>query len=303
MKRKILTMLLVLCLLLAISACSCSHDWEEADCDDPKTCALCGETEGESLGHEWEDADCTKAKTCKECGKTKGEPLGHDWEDATCIEAKTCSVCGEKDGEALGHTWMDATTDAPKTCSTCGETEGERIITDSRFTTSATKDFYGSWQENITFSASDLGWGNYSDTFEFVTTFTFDNKGNYTMSVMPVDPVAMKDVFKAIVADSIYQQYSAYGYDKSATDAYYMSSFGMNVTQYVDEYYKDIDFEQSYAEASVNGVYYVKNGKIYLAKSWNSSFDYNKYEWSGDVLIMYDEAAPNGQYQFTRVSE
>ncbi len=30
---------------------SCAHEWVEATCTEPKTCSLCGETEGEALGH------------------------------------------------------------------------------------------------------------------------------------------------------------------------------------------------------------------------------------------------------------
>ena len=103
------------------------HDWDDATCTAPKTCSVCGETEGEALGHEWDDATCTAAKTCSVCGETEGEALGHEWDDATCTAPKTCSVCGETEGEALGHDWDDATCTAPKTCSVCGETEGSVI--------------------------------------------------------------------------------------------------------------------------------------------------------------------------------
>ena len=101
------------------------HDWVDADCETAKTCNTCGATEGEALGHDWADADCDTAKTCSVCGETEGEALGHDWVDADCETAKTCNACGETEGEALGHTWADATCTAPKTCSVCNETEGE----------------------------------------------------------------------------------------------------------------------------------------------------------------------------------
>ena len=52
------------------------HQWQDADCDSPKTCGACGATEGEALGHDWEPATATKAKTCKVCGQTNGKPLG-----------------------------------------------------------------------------------------------------------------------------------------------------------------------------------------------------------------------------------
>ena len=106
---------------------TCAHSWIDATCTDAKTCALCGETEGDALGHTWTDATCTDAKTCSVCGTTEGDALGHKWTDATCTDAKTCSVCGTTEGEALGHTWTDATCTDAKTCSVCGTTEGEAL--------------------------------------------------------------------------------------------------------------------------------------------------------------------------------
>ena len=100
------------------------HDWSEATCTEPKTCSVCGETEGDALGHSWNDATCTEPNTCSVCGETSGVALGHKWNAATCTEPKTCSVCGETEGEALGHSWVDATCTEPKICSVCGETEG-----------------------------------------------------------------------------------------------------------------------------------------------------------------------------------
>ena len=35
------------------------HSWTEATCTMPKTCTVCGETEGEALGHQWSEADNT----------------------------------------------------------------------------------------------------------------------------------------------------------------------------------------------------------------------------------------------------
>ncbi|MBQ9145461.1 MAG: hypothetical protein IJX70_03240, partial [Clostridia bacterium] len=103
------------------------HTWNDATCTAPKTCSVCGATDGEELGHTWVDADCDTPKTCSVCGETEGEALGHAWVDADCDTPKTCSVCGETEGEALGHDWNDATCTAPKTCSVCGETEGEAL--------------------------------------------------------------------------------------------------------------------------------------------------------------------------------
>ena len=105
----------------------CTHNWSNATCEKPKTCTICGMTEGEALGHSWKEATCETAKTCERCGKTEGEALGHNWKEATCETAKTCERCGKTEGEALGHSWKEATCETAKTCERCGKTEGEAL--------------------------------------------------------------------------------------------------------------------------------------------------------------------------------
>ena len=94
----------VLCLSLA--ACGeCEHQWQEADCENPKTCSLCGETEGNALGHDWQGGDCQNPQVCARCGK-EGKVLDThqegEWEKTT-IDAenflqnyeKKCVICGK----------------------------------------------------------------------------------------------------------------------------------------------------------------------------------------------------------------
>ena len=101
------------------------HQWKEATCTEPKTCTVCGATEGEASGHVWGEAACTEPRTCTVCGATEGEARGHEWKDATCTEPKTCTVCGATEGDPAGHQWKDATCTEPKTCTVCGATEGD----------------------------------------------------------------------------------------------------------------------------------------------------------------------------------
>ena len=101
------------------------HTWVNATCDKPRTCSVCGTTEGEALGHTWTEATCEDPKTCSVCGATEGKALGHDWSEATCTEAATCERCGKTAMAATGHSWTAATCEKPKTCSICGATEGQ----------------------------------------------------------------------------------------------------------------------------------------------------------------------------------
>ncbi len=125
--RTILTAIIFSTLLIVLTGCGHEHEWTEATCTEPMTCAKCGETEGEPLGHKWKEATCTEPMTCSVCGATEGAALGHKWTEATCTEPKTCSVCGATEGAALGHKWKEATCTEPKTCSVCGAAEGEAL--------------------------------------------------------------------------------------------------------------------------------------------------------------------------------
>ena len=55
----------------------------------------CGHT------HEWIDADCTHPKTCATCDKTEGEALGHQLSEATYQTPAQCNICGETEGDVL----------------------------------------------------------------------------------------------------------------------------------------------------------------------------------------------------------
>lgn len=103
MKKRIAWILILAWSLVLLTGCGCEHEWVEATCTEPKTCSLCGETEGEALGHSWEEATCTEPKTCSLCGETEGEALGHtpgswkeekDYVHAAKYRTRQCTVCG-----------------------------------------------------------------------------------------------------------------------------------------------------------------------------------------------------------------
>lgn len=77
--KKFVLLTLVLAMVFSMAACSCNHQWQEADCTTPKTCTECGETEGEAAGHtprEWvvsavntDNLTMTLDLPCDVCGK------------------------------------------------------------------------------------------------------------------------------------------------------------------------------------------------------------------------------------------
>lgn len=89
-----------LCLLCASAICfslvacdnSCKdgHQWEDAICEEKKTCAICGKTEGKPLDHTVNTYETTLASTCTTKGKQEG----------------ACSLCGKiisKDIDKIAH--------------------------------------------------------------------------------------------------------------------------------------------------------------------------------------------------------
>lgn len=115
-------MIFSLCSAMAVQAAAAEdheHDWAKATCTEPKTCKICGATDGEPKGHKVEDwkttqkATCTeggiKTGKCERCGETveketdpKGHEPGEKWKtiqeptdsDRTLIRVKYCERCG-----------------------------------------------------------------------------------------------------------------------------------------------------------------------------------------------------------------
>lgn len=72
--KKAFALLLILSLVF-LSGCGHEHTWQEATCTQPKTCADCGETEGEALGHSLTEATVWEPSVCSLCGEVLGEKL------------------------------------------------------------------------------------------------------------------------------------------------------------------------------------------------------------------------------------
>lgn len=73
--KKTILLLMALCLCFSLCACCLQHEWVDATCTEPKTCAKCGETEGEALGHQFSEAGYLSPAVCSVCGEVSGEPI------------------------------------------------------------------------------------------------------------------------------------------------------------------------------------------------------------------------------------
>lgn len=115
---------------------ACVHEWAEATCTAPKTCTLCGETEGAALGHDYTETvtepTCAKGgyttHTCALCGDSyvdsETEPTGvhtyGQWQiitqptvDASGEEKRVCSVCDNAETRAIDKLPAGTPNEAP----------------------------------------------------------------------------------------------------------------------------------------------------------------------------------------------
>ena len=85
--------------------CGCEHDYQVTEVKEPTcteagsttyTCTNCGHaynvTGEAALGHNWNAATCTDPKTCRVCGATEGEAAGHKYSNV--VTAPTCTAQG-----------------------------------------------------------------------------------------------------------------------------------------------------------------------------------------------------------------
>lgn len=274
--KKYLLLLLALVCLLSLSGCGCKHEnWVDANCTAPKTCAACGETEGAPLGHSWLAATCDTAKTCEVCGVTEGEPLGHDFGDdapgsQNCEYPRACIRCSQAEREAKPHDWVDATTEAPKTCTVCGMIEGEKIITDPRFTTAACQDLFGTWEGEYIMTGEMMGDATLPD-MPVILGITFHNDGTYTESVRMVDKEGYAKLMKDYYIQALYAEFEGqYGMTKEQADQAMVEAYGMDVEGYAEVMAAAIDWNALLEASSQEGVYYVAEGKLYSGPDWDT---------------------------------
>ena len=97
MKKRIF-LILILIMVMTLISCKkettkgCEHAFQEATCTAPKTCKICGATEGEALGHDWKDATTEAPKTCTRCGTTEGEKLPTEKPKKNCKKTSLISI-------------------------------------------------------------------------------------------------------------------------------------------------------------------------------------------------------------------
>ena len=169
MNKKILSVVLILCVMLAVMPMT-AYAADRALCTKCKqvqtvrmtsqyadgkwhlfhvTCTVCNNEWSYGMSHEWSGtATCTSGRTCTVCGGSS-EPLGHDWGTWTQnSDEKTHTRICKRD---TSHTETEnchggtATCTQRATCTVCGAEYGDALGHD--FTTSWTHDDNEHWKQ------------------------------------------------------------------------------------------------------------------------------------------------------------
>lgn len=104
MKKRLLSAVLVVLILANLTACSLIPKGEnstENNNDVVPSSNESSEKVEEVCEHQWIEATCTEPKTCSLCGITEGETLEHDFAPATVDSPKKCKVCGFEEGDSV----------------------------------------------------------------------------------------------------------------------------------------------------------------------------------------------------------
>lgn len=89
-KNIFLLVIITIMLASVLSGCGCEHKWQAATCLTPRTCTLCGQTEGKLRSHEWGSTACDAPEGCVVCGTLEGIELSHEWGG----DGRICVRCG-----------------------------------------------------------------------------------------------------------------------------------------------------------------------------------------------------------------
>ncbi|MBO5716268.1 MAG: leucine-rich repeat domain-containing protein [Clostridia bacterium] len=154
MKRNLNLFTIICCVVLVLALSSCEwlmpdseqttteptrrHSGVNADCDTPKTCSSCGETEGEALGHKpaKDDGNCVTEVLCLICEAVTTPSVNHtpNEDDGDCTTEVLCSVCDNVAIKAKEkHEGGVATCVSGELCDACGTEYGEINPTNHTF--------------------------------------------------------------------------------------------------------------------------------------------------------------------------
>lgn len=101
MKRKIILLVTMASVIVLFIGCGQTAGDTQEEISSVTESSTVEENVCENNSHVWVEATCEAPKTCSVCGETEGDALEHILTEATYIDAPTCEVCGAVVGEKL----------------------------------------------------------------------------------------------------------------------------------------------------------------------------------------------------------
>lgn len=171
----------------------------------------------------------------------------------------------------------------------CGKSDSEKLI--------------GKWEAEVDLSdvaiaSLEAELGDVMDYFDFgklisVMTFNFSEDGTYKMTMKLDDKsledfnAAFKDGLMALMYDATEEELAAYDMTMEEGDAAYLETYGMTIEEYnelsVEAIMEEMDFQQLFADNSLEGNWKVEDGKLYMTEDVDDDFDEGTYDVYEDL--------------------
>lgn len=214
------------------------------------------------------------------------------WTDANCTTPKTCVECGETEGAALGHIWQPRTTEVPETCSRCSETRGERIVTDPRFTTATTIDFYGTWKGASSISGELVSKG-LTAVMPVEVTIILNNDSTMKMEIIGHDTDSFVKSAEAFFHEQLKAE--AAGLTQFTFAEYMAIVYECTPDQYVQQQLNKLDLSALTQGYTIDGVYYIDGDQLYLGLGWDADLTPYTFQRNAGTLVIHGDISGMGQ--------
>ena len=215
-----------------------------------------------------------------------------EWTEANCNAPKTCVECGETEGVALEHIWQPRSTEAPETCSLCGETRGERIVTDPRFTTASTIDFYGTWKGHSSISGNLISEG-LDATMPVDITLILRNDSTMHLEIIGTDTDAFIKSAEEFLHNKLEEE--AAGLTEFTFAEYMAIVYEMTPDQYVEQQLAALDLTALTQGYTLDGVYYIEGDQLHIGLGWEADPNPFTFQRNGGTLVIQGDIAGLGQ--------